>query len=684
MLKKKNIAMVMAAATVATSVAPVFAASLDGETVSTKDSAKLAQLKEEIKGYLDVKYTTDKSLLKVEALAGTPVYEVKIGVNKVADTKITSIKDLEKELVGLTKSTDTINITVEDTKNLDVAGTAAGTDKAAGHKIVDGKAVDCTVGKYKKSDIDALKTATAITLNAAVKNKVGAPDVVKGVDVGSDFIKVELLNNATPLVLKVGEDKTIVSKEAAIQDLKVIYKEDAFGNKLDKDGKITKVDTEYVAIGFDKYKDPLTADDKTAKKTFDIINKEVESSVEAKALFNMDLKKYTQEGNEIAKFIVAYNKIADPADKIADPVVSGDKLSLTLTVPKDKEGLTSKFSKLTVRGTVNEIAALEAALKGTIAGTGAGVEISTLAGQDREATAIEVSKATFADNSDAAQNIVLVSGTSIADGLTATPFAKAKKAPVLLTASDKISEQVMKEIKRVKGANGKVYLVGGTNSLKTSIEDQLDSQFIKYERIAGADRADTSLKVAKKMEATSNELFVTGGYAEADSMSVAAVAAQKTAPILLAGESGLTREQSKFVSDKATSAIFNKTYVVGGTSKVSTDVEKSLSSLVKGDVTRLAGDDRQGTNAKVISAFYPVVTNLHVAKAGDKGLVDALATGVLAAKDAVSPVVLVGETLSSDQKAVLTKNSYNSAAGKKVQIGYGIADKVWEAINKIK
>ncbi|MBO3446492.1 cell wall-binding repeat-containing protein, partial [Clostridium sp. CCUG 7971] len=54
---------------------------------------------------------------------------------------------------------------------------------------------------------------------------------------------------------------------------------------------------------------------------------------------------------------------------------------------------------------------------------------------------------------------------AIADGLTATPFANAINAPVLLTDKNGISKEVMDEIERVMDNDGTVYLVGGESVL---------------------------------------------------------------------------------------------------------------------------------------------------------------------------------------------------------------------------
>lgn len=687
MSKKRNLAVLMAAATVATSVAPVFAdttASLDGQEFSVKDSEKLAQFKKEIEGYFNTKYTTDKDLLDDEDNAGQSVFTISVSVDGTNFTTVPNMKELDKFIVNMNDKNDKISVKVADLK---------------GYKEVDGKILDNEVKTYKSSHITELKEANEADSTLADLEGLD-PDPDKAVDFGKDTIVLSLQNNDEKLVLKQGAEKTVHMVGTKVVGVPV-YKEDAYGNKLDKDGKKTEVLADYVCLGFEKFKEPIT--DLDDERKYDLTNEDVVESVKANELYNVDLGKLTLKGNEIANFIKEYNSKAD------NDITKGSESTTTklvIRVPGIITGVENKFSTLTITGTEKEIADLD----NIFFGNGTALKISTIAGEDREATSIEVSKATFADKDDTkvgvkkATDVVLVSGYAIADGLAATPFAAAKNAPVLLTGKDKISDKVMDEIQRVKDANGKVYLVGGTNSLSSAIEDQLDAKYIKFERIAGADRADTSLKIAKKMvddkDTTLKDLFVAGGYAEADAMSIAAIASSdlgtgklntnsdnKVDPILLADKDGLTKDQLTWLGRQDT---ISTTYIAGGVNSVPASVTSSLNGISE-KTYRLAGEDRQATNAEVLTEFYKDVTDLvdntvYVAKSDNNGLVDALPAGVLAAQSK-SPVILATDALSADQEAALKAFKSTTKIGniaKKTQIGNSIADKVWKAINDIK
>ncbi|GAA0218979.1 cell wall-binding repeat-containing protein [Metaclostridioides mangenotii] len=698
MSKKRNLAVLMAAATVATSVAPVFAdtaKSLDGETISAKDSAKMSDLKNEVEGYLDTRYVNDEDELNTPGLAGKSVYTVTADVTDISNQSaltgldikddenakkiatIAKIRDFEKVVNALDTDADTFTLSVVD---------------KIGHTKVDDKIVDYTVEKYDTAEMTELKTKIdaikALHFDAkgdlkqnkedGVVSKALFKTVDTGVESGKDYILLTLNNSGNKTIkIKKDELKTLVTDGA---DLKVDidFKEDSNKNKLDANGKIVTNPDDFVIEGLKYSKSNIDDDDKEDPKEFTIVNKDVAENVNANTLYNKDLKMLTKEGNEIAKFIKEYHESTKPGGDVGGTLTTSE---LRLNVPTEKSDVKSLFTNLTIKGTSSELKALAKVFKANGASivddlsAVEGLDINTLAGLDREATAIEISKQNRKDT-PAIKNVVLVSGYAIADGLSATPFAKANSASILFAGKDSISEDTMDEIQAL---GGKVFIVGGTSSVSKDVEKQLDNKFISFERISGSDRMETSLKVAKKMTAVDG-VFVAGGRAEADAMSVSGIAANENSPILLTDENGLTADQESWLKRQEN---VSDAYIAGGNNSVPTSVETQLRKITS-KVKRLAGDDRQGTNAKVLNEFYKTsaFTKVYVAKSDNNGLVDALPAGAIAG---ANPVVLATDALNSEQISAL--KSLDKKVGtldyEKYQIGYGIADKVWDAINDI-
>ncbi|CZR74363.1 TPA: cell wall-binding repeat-containing protein [Clostridioides difficile] len=269
----------------------------------------------------------------------------------------------------------------------------------------------------------------------------------------------------------------------------------------------------------------------------------------------------------------------------------------------------------------------------------------TLTGSGRWETAIKISQAGWKKS----ENAVLVNDNSIADALSATPFAKAKDAPILLTQSNKLDSRTKAELKRLGVKN--VYLIGGSIALSSEIEKQLNAENINFERISGNSRYDTSLKLAEKLDrekSISKIVVVNGEKGLADAVSVGAIAAQENMPIILSDSENGTEVADNFIDSKD----IEKSYVIGGTYSISNSVERSLPNA-----TRIAGSSRSETNAKIIEEFYKDtdIKNIYVTKDGTKNkndLIDSLAVGVLASKNG-SPILLAGNKLDSSQKDVL-------------------------------
>jgi putative cell wall-binding protein len=288
-----------------------------------------------------------------------------------------------------------------------------------------------------------------------------------------------------------------------------------------------------------------------------------------------------------------------------------------------------------------------------------GVSSEILKGNGRWETAIEISKKGWTK----AKEAVIVNDNSLADALTATPFAEAKDAPILLTQNNKLDDRTKAELKRL-GVT-KVYLIGGESSLNKSVESALNSEKISTDRIWGNTRYETSLELAKRLDDIKkvSEISVANGEKGiVDAISIAPIAADKDMPIILASPSKGTEVADKFIAEKS----IKTSYVIGGTNSVSKEVASKLPNA-----TRVEGKDRNETNAKVIETFYTEkeLKNAYVAKNGmtkENELIDGLAVGVLAAKND-SPVILVGKNLSQGQKDVTNTKTFKTIT----QVGGG-------------
>ena len=297
------------------------------------------------------------------------------------------------------------------------------------------------------------------------------------------------------------------------------------------------------------------------------------------------------------------------------------------------------------------------------------VQLFSMSGADRYETSTKISKTGWTSG---AKNVVIVNGNekNIVDGLSATPFASIKNAPVLLSNNGKLPSSTISELKRLNPTN--VYVIGGTTSMPESVVKSIKNNTnATVSRIGGKTRYETSLAIAKQIDkiADVNKVYISSGTGEVDALSIASVAGRDKAPILLTNVNKVDTNTYNFIKSENV----KNAYFIGGEKKISNSVIKQIDKIVSADVSknRVAGQNRKDTNAEVIEKFYTSSKLNGVVVAKDDVIVDALTVGSFAAKNDM-PVVIAKNSLSSAQKSALTgkktEKVYQSGGGVKASV----------------
>ncbi|RXI38805.1 hypothetical protein DP129_11355 [Clostridium tetani] len=259
-------------------------------------------------------------------------------------------------------------------------------------------------------------------------------------------------------------------------------------------------------------------------------------------------------------------------------------------------------------------------------------EVTRMPGADRFTTAQTVAKESFKK----AENVILVNGLGYADSVSATPFAKLKNAPILLTDTlDKPSKDLLTTLTELGAKN--IYIVGGKGVVTQTMEKELAKNYT-VERIGGNSRYETNAEIAKKVLAKTKAekaILVNGQDGYADALSVASIAATKGYPIIFGNKNEVPTTIKDAIKD------IKEILAVGGEGVLPETVLKAV------EAKRIAkGADRFGTNLKVLEHFNGDLKfdNIFVAAGGDDSkskFADALVASAAAAKHGV-PVVLTG------------------------------------------
>lgn len=172
------------------------------------------------------------------------------------------------------------------------------------------------------------------------------------------------------------------------------------------------------------------------------------------------------------------------------------------------------------------------------------------------------------------------------------------------------------------------------------------SSHVTTDRIGGANRFETAVKVAERLKdklgvGRFNTIIVASGGDFADALSAAPLASEKDAPILVVN--GYNEDYVKAYIDENLSPD-GRVYIIGETAAVPAEFEKSLSSH---KVTRLGGADRYETNLEVLKALN-LSGESEIMIASGLDYADALSASATG-----NPVLLVKDCVFDYQKSYL-------------------------------
>ena len=314
----------------------------------------------------------------------------------------------------------------------------------------------------------------------------------------------------------------------------------------------------------------------------------------------------------------AFNEGRAPADQLRD-VVSIDLSdrtaggSLRTAVARASDGRTVSIGGAAFRSRLQ----LPARWIGT--------PVVRVAGSERYSTSVAAGRR--APLQDPKGTVVIASGETahLVDGLVAAPLAAVEDAPLLLSARTGLPGPVGDEVARLGVTNA--ILVGGPSAMSEQVVTDLRTRGVQnVQRIAGVDRFDTGLRVARAMGAPRSVAVIASGESGrlADALASGGPAAATGRPILLVTRDGVPLPTRQALTEMGTSS----TVVVGGPAAISDGTMGQLPSP-----RRVSGADRYSTSAAVADHFTgDVDLGKVVLSSGDPGgLVDALPGGAIRA-----------------------------------------------------
>lgn len=244
------------------------------------------------------------------------------------------------------------------------------------------------------------------------------------------------------------------------------------------------------------------------------------------------------------------------------------------------------------------------------------------AGDTAEETAVQISKATFPTGAD---TVILAQASQFPDALAGAPLAYKLQAPILLSPSTGLTEDVSAELQRL--APKTIYLLGGTAALTSTIETKLRQKY-EVKRLYGYSAEGTAAAIARELGTKGRAVVASVGYFQ-DALVISSWAARQGVPILLTQSQELSTDTGAVLKELNVA----ESLVIGGTAVVGSQVMDQLPFP-----KRISGVTAYDTAAAVLQAYPPTTAKLLLATG--ENYPDAL-TGAVRAAFYGSMVVLV-------------------------------------------
>ncbi len=209
-------------------------------------------------------------------------------------------------------------------------------------------------------------------------------------------------------------------------------------------------------------------------------------------------------------------------------------------------------------------------------------------------------------------------------------------------------------------------------------EAKIEGLPVEHLRIFGKSRYETAMKAAKYMKEVNGwyqfpTVIVASGSDFADALSGSYLASVACAPILLVHPS---YEDMVYDYIQANTSPGGTVYLLGGKGAVSEDFESRLTGF---NAVRLGGKNRYETNVRILNEANKVDDTYakDLLVCSGTGFADALSTSSVG-----KPILLVGNTISDDQKQYLTDEGPTKAwiIGGEGAVSADIADELKEFV----
>ncbi|WP_010677000.1 cell wall-binding repeat-containing protein [Bacillus timonensis] len=204
-----------------------------------------------------------------------------------------------------------------------------------------------------------------------------------------------------------------------------------------------------------------------------------------------------------------------------------------------------------------------------------GYKVTRVSGKTRYATAREIGNQLRKMNTQ--DTAVLAYGLNYPDALGIGGVASENGWPILFSNSTKLDNDT-KQVLTNWGIK-KVIIIGGTGVIKDAVAQEIANLGISTERISGADRSETSIKVAKKFYQEDKGIILSTSRDFPDALAGGPLAGKLKRPIILVNPTKASQSVLNYIDSTGTDSIT----ILGGTGAVSDRIKDDISTLYTGN-----------------------------------------------------------------------------------------------------
>ncbi|AET70824.1 cell wall-binding protein [Desulfosporosinus orientis DSM 765] len=334
--------------------------------------------------------------------------------------------------------------------------------------------------------------------------------------------------------------------------------------------------------GYEAYRSPTISVEQDIVKWDFKMNKSISGLMRLSGLTSVDTALEIAKANYTTKLT---NVVLTTAENYPD-ALAGSVLAYKLNAPillvgsteVDQEKILAYIkTNLDTTGTVYILggtAAVSSEMEDKVIASGFN-HVTRLGGIDCYETSVKITDQLGVKNGTP---IVLAYGGNYPDALSISSIAAETQYPILLVQKDELSDAVKNEITIIKPT--KVYIIGGEGVISTTVESQV-AQITSLDktnivRIAGADRYETSLAVAKYFDLSGQSVCIATGNNFPDALTGSVYAANYNASIILA-DGGLSDQIMNYLKEKKITGAT----LFGGEEVVSKVIEQQLGQLIE-------------------------------------------------------------------------------------------------------